>query len=527
MVNPQLLDYIKQQLSQNTTKEILKSNLKTSGGWSDEDIDSAFSVLENPGVPVKPTKRAGFRLWNPVLFLITAYFINYALYLLSSIFEANDQTRIMVMVVGMFIVVSAFISRIQKEHRLTFTLFFISYLALFVNYNLLYPFPVVNPSAVDLLSMITVRNSFHVIMVYLVSFLSVTIIFDSVKKAFQDFIAFLILTFIYGSLSYYLFFMMLNKVVLTFLVILLSALPAIVLKSISKSRLVVVNKILIGISLVIVICLTGILVYSKSVTAVSCDSFQDEKQRYSCNLALARKDANIDICLKLDTPATSSSVPGCLFDVVLKLYETEKLDFAYCSALQNSDAQSICFNRLAIIDPQESYCGKVKVKYDSDNIILYRSPFDKDGIISNNTEDIGGESLDRDNCYSNIIKSGNLAPEPISCEKMTGTVAKQSCYYQAAIEKNDIVLCEKTGSERQDFCYYDIAQNTGDLTVCDKTSKLSLNGREFCYVNVAIAKKDPKICELVKKMTTDRYALGGSREGEDYTDYNYCIQNVK
>src|SRR3989344_6205520 len=49
MVNPQLLDYIKQQLQQNVSKEQIKNSL-LANGWQTSDIDEAFSSLQ-PNIP--------------------------------------------------------------------------------------------------------------------------------------------------------------------------------------------------------------------------------------------------------------------------------------------------------------------------------------------------------------------------------------------------------------------------------------------------------------------------------------------
>ncbi len=47
MINDQLLNYIKQQLSLNITKEVITGNLKTQG-WTDQDVGEAFLALSNP-----------------------------------------------------------------------------------------------------------------------------------------------------------------------------------------------------------------------------------------------------------------------------------------------------------------------------------------------------------------------------------------------------------------------------------------------------------------------------------------------
>jgi hypothetical protein len=47
MINQQSLDYIKQQLQQGTNKEQIKNSL-IANGWQTQDIEEAFSFIENP-----------------------------------------------------------------------------------------------------------------------------------------------------------------------------------------------------------------------------------------------------------------------------------------------------------------------------------------------------------------------------------------------------------------------------------------------------------------------------------------------
>ena len=44
MINQQLLDYIKQQLGQNVSKEQIKSSLM-SGGWLVSDVEEGFNAI--------------------------------------------------------------------------------------------------------------------------------------------------------------------------------------------------------------------------------------------------------------------------------------------------------------------------------------------------------------------------------------------------------------------------------------------------------------------------------------------------
>lgn len=50
MANPQLLDYIKQQLQQGISKEQIKSSLITNG-WQAQDIEEGFNALNSPVLP--------------------------------------------------------------------------------------------------------------------------------------------------------------------------------------------------------------------------------------------------------------------------------------------------------------------------------------------------------------------------------------------------------------------------------------------------------------------------------------------
>ena len=75
MVNPQLLDYVKQQLAQGLSKETIQHNLASAGGWNLADINEAFATLvvnqpasiptaSSTGVPISSAqvtvKYAGF-----------------------------------------------------------------------------------------------------------------------------------------------------------------------------------------------------------------------------------------------------------------------------------------------------------------------------------------------------------------------------------------------------------------------------------------------------------------------------------
>ena len=51
MINQQILDYIKQQLQQGVSREQIKSSLMTNG-WSESDINEAFTSLSNNSVPL-------------------------------------------------------------------------------------------------------------------------------------------------------------------------------------------------------------------------------------------------------------------------------------------------------------------------------------------------------------------------------------------------------------------------------------------------------------------------------------------
>jgi uncharacterized RDD family membrane protein YckC/type II secretory pathway pseudopilin PulG len=53
MLNPQLLDYVKQQLAQGINKENIQHNLLSQGGWALSDIDEVFSAITT-NIPIAP-----------------------------------------------------------------------------------------------------------------------------------------------------------------------------------------------------------------------------------------------------------------------------------------------------------------------------------------------------------------------------------------------------------------------------------------------------------------------------------------
>ncbi len=53
MVNAKLLEYVKAQLAQGLSKDTIKQNLNSAGGWELSDIEETFSSLDTNPVPVK------------------------------------------------------------------------------------------------------------------------------------------------------------------------------------------------------------------------------------------------------------------------------------------------------------------------------------------------------------------------------------------------------------------------------------------------------------------------------------------
>lgn len=47
MTNPQLIDYIRKQFSENIARETIKSNLM-SQGWTEQDVSEGFGVIDHP-----------------------------------------------------------------------------------------------------------------------------------------------------------------------------------------------------------------------------------------------------------------------------------------------------------------------------------------------------------------------------------------------------------------------------------------------------------------------------------------------
>jgi len=54
MIDPKIIEYIKYNLSQGKTREVITQTLLTQGGWTQPSIDEAFKVIES-GVPVVPS----------------------------------------------------------------------------------------------------------------------------------------------------------------------------------------------------------------------------------------------------------------------------------------------------------------------------------------------------------------------------------------------------------------------------------------------------------------------------------------
>jgi len=96
MVNDQLLGYIKQQLAQGISQDIIKNNLISGGGWSLPDINEAFSRIGMASSPIPPvvpqapiatytikTKRTGSWILYAVIAVIVLLVIGGGYYLFT------------------------------------------------------------------------------------------------------------------------------------------------------------------------------------------------------------------------------------------------------------------------------------------------------------------------------------------------------------------------------------------------------------------------------------------------------------
>ncbi len=87
MINPELIDYIKQQLVQGMSKEAIQQSLVSTAGWSISDVAEAFSAIE--GKPIAPApfspvpmgkKRRGWMLANIGVILLLLCLVAFYFY---------------------------------------------------------------------------------------------------------------------------------------------------------------------------------------------------------------------------------------------------------------------------------------------------------------------------------------------------------------------------------------------------------------------------------------------------------------
>jgi hypothetical protein len=86
MINIQLLDYIKQQLAQGLSKELIQQNLISTGGWNLSDITDAFSEI---GINIAPANNRKIGRINKLIFterLISALVAFFILALFASLY---------------------------------------------------------------------------------------------------------------------------------------------------------------------------------------------------------------------------------------------------------------------------------------------------------------------------------------------------------------------------------------------------------------------------------------------------------
>lgn len=71
---------------------------------------------------------------------------------------------------------------------------------------------------------------------------------------------------------------------------------------------------------------------------------------------------------------------------------------------------------------------------------------------------------------------------PATCEKITETSGRDTCYNVVAVNIEDYSLCKKIGNNRQkDICFSGVANKIRDMSLCEKISDPGV--KDLCYDN--------------------------------------------
>lgn len=186
---------------------------------------------------------------------------------------------------------------------------------------------------------------------------------------------------IYKTFSHYYFFLRLNQqVLLIFCILLLSGVVGYLFNLLYRKN-AMAGKLLALMVLIIVVVGGGIMILlapNYYVTSQRCNSFSDHNKRLPCFYKLGIKDSNLDYCLEVSSEMMSPGGPECVRKALTNLEQNNKLNTSLCETWTNSEARSLCYYKIAIIENNKVLCSKVADIYTDENMSLVEQ---KSGII--------------------------------------------------------------------------------------------------------------------------------------------------
>jgi len=177
-------------------------------------------------------------------------------------------------------------------------------------------------------------------------------------------------------------------------------------------------------------------------------------------------------------------------DDCIKNIAIKKKDTRMCKEIWNDDERIICEREIKLFteevlapcrnlltSEEKDYCIK-KIALETNNIELC-------GLISGYPFESPKKS-----CFKEIILRGKRS-EARSCKKISSELVRNACFFEVAVNKNDLEMCKYPGWY-QKYCYTGIAIKRKDPKICKKITDKFYQSE--CIIDVAVFTNNLDIC---------------------------------
>src|SRR3989344_1976720 len=229
-----------------------------------------------------------------------------------------------------------------------------------------------------------------------------------------------------------------------------------------------------------------------------CDKITESLWKDKCYVYLSMRTHDVSLCL--DANFSSFDMKSKCMDEYAKYARTES-DCDKITGFDDLRRQIDCGTKLAVERQDYGLCDKYMGGQDCQLKVLAASPATDSLACEEKSTDyttykpeclrvMAVKNKDASIC-SQI--NGDYLDSKSSFWIQSIELAKQNCFYEVALSKNDPSMCDEFSGKDYSDCIRPIAKARKDTSMCDKIS--DSEDREDCKVSAAVAIGDISLCE--------------------------------